>query len=147
MRALLQRAARGRVVVDGAVVGELDPAPGLVILLGVGPADGEAEAHLLVRLVGPSDEIRESILRTVGDRAEVSFSLDLPFVRMRKVGDLPTMVAKFTTDIPSLTAWGEPFLLGPGSIHVAHTPDERIAKRELLEAVDLYVDLASSLVR
>ena len=41
---------------------------------------------------------------------------------MRKVGDLPTMVAKFTTDIPSLTDWGEPFLLGPGSIHVAHTP-------------------------
>ncbi len=50
---------------------------------------------------------------------------------MRKVGDLPTMVAKFTTDIPSLTNWGEPFLLGPGSIHVAHTPNEKIAKKEL----------------
>jgi acetylornithine deacetylase len=45
------------------------------------------------------------------------------------------MVAKFTTDVPSLTNWGEPFLPGPGSIHVAHTPDERIRKRELLEAV------------
>jgi acetylornithine deacetylase len=56
------------------------------------------------------------------------------------------MVAKFTTDIPSLTAWGEPFLLGPGSIHVAHTPDERISKRELLEAVNLYVELATQLV-
>ena len=55
------------------------------------------------------------------------------------------MIAKFTTDIPSLTAWGEPFLLGPGSIHVAHTPDEKIAKKELLEAVDLYVDLAQEL--
>jgi acetylornithine deacetylase len=107
----------------------------------------KAEAHLLVRLVGPSDELREEILRAVGDRAEVRFSLDLPFVRMRQVGDLPTMVAKFTTDIPSLTAWGEPFLLGPGSIHVAHTPDEKIRKAELLEAVDLYVDLASHLVR
>jgi acetylornithine deacetylase len=65
---------------------------------------------------------------------------------MRKVGNLPTMVAKFTTDIPSLTAWGEPFLLGPGSIHVAHTPHEKIAKKELLEAVSLYVELATSLV-
>jgi acetylornithine deacetylase len=66
---------------------------------------------------------------------------------MRKVGELPTMVAKFTTDIPSLSAWGEPFLLGPGSIHVAHTPNEKIAKRELLEAVDLYVQLAAGLVQ
>ncbi|CAN5649614.1 M20 family metallopeptidase [soil metagenome] len=106
----------------------------------------KAEAHLLVRLVGPSEVIRESILKTVGDRADVEFSLDLPFVRMRKVGDLPTMVAKFTTDIPSLTAWGEPFLLGPGSIHVAHTPNEKIAKKELLECVDLYYNLASDLV-
>jgi acetylornithine deacetylase len=106
----------------------------------------KAEAHLLIRLVGPSEEIRENILKVVGDRADVAFSLDLPFVRMRKVGDLPTMVAKFTTDIPSLTEWGEPFLLGPGSIHVAHTPNEKIAKKELLEAVDLYYNLASSLV-
>ena len=104
-----------------------------------------AEAHLLVRLVGPSGEIRRSITEAVGDRADVLFSLDLPFVRMRRVGTLPTMIAKFTTDIPSLTAWGEPFLLGPGSIHCAHTPDERIAKKELLEAVTLYVDLAQEL--
>jgi acetylornithine deacetylase len=106
----------------------------------------KAEAHILIRLVGPSEEIRQNILKMVGDRADVTFSLDLPFVRMRKVGDLPTMVAKFTTDIPSLTEWGEPFLLGPGSIHVAHTPDEKIAKKELLEAVDLYYNLAASLV-
>jgi acetylornithine deacetylase len=106
----------------------------------------KAEAHLLIRLVGPADEIKRSIVAAVGDRADVDFSLELPFIRMRKVGNLPTMIAKFTTDIPSLTAWGEPFLLGPGSIHVAHTPDERIAKKELLEAVDLYVELATSLV-
>jgi acetylornithine deacetylase len=107
----------------------------------------KAEAHLLIRLVGPSDEIKRSIVAAVGDRAVVDFSLELPFVRMRKVGNLPTMVAKFTTDIPSLTAWGEPFLLGPGSIHVAHTPQEKIAKKELLEAVNLYVELATSLVQ
>ena len=106
----------------------------------------KAEAHLLVRLVGPSDDTKAAIIAAVAGRARVEFSLELPFVQMRKVGRLPTMVAKFTTDIPSLTAWGEPFLLGPGSIHVAHTPFEKLAKKELLEAVELYVELARELV-
>ncbi len=107
----------------------------------------KAEAHILVRLVGPSHETKAAILTAVAGRARVEFSLELPFVRMRQVGRLPTMVAKFTTDIPSLTNWGEPFLLGPGSIHVAHTPDEKISKKELLEAVELYVELATELVQ
>jgi acetylornithine deacetylase len=107
----------------------------------------KAEAHLLIRTVGPSQEIMDAITRAVAGRCEVTSSLDLSYVRMRRVGSLPTMIAKFATDIPSLTAWGEPFLLGPGSIHVAHTPDEKISKKELLECVNLYVDLATSLVR
>ncbi len=106
----------------------------------------KAEAHILVRLVGPAKEIREAVVRAVNGRCEVSFSLELPFVQMRALDGFETMVAKFTTDVPSLTNWGEPFLLGPGSIHVAHTPDERIAKRELLEAVELYTKLARRLV-
>lgn len=106
----------------------------------------KAEAHLLIRTVGPSEEIKEAITKVVGDRAQVGFSLDLSYVRMRRVGNLPTMIAKFATDIPTLSNWGEPFLLGPGSIHVAHTPNERIAKKELLECVDLYVELATSLI-
>jgi acetylornithine deacetylase len=107
----------------------------------------KAEAHLLIRTVGPSQEIKDMILKAVGDRAKVTFSLDLSFVRMRKVGNLPTMVAKFATDIPTLSNWGEPFLLGPGSIHVAHTPNEKISKKELLECVDLYVELATQLTQ
>lgn len=106
----------------------------------------KAEAHLLIRTVGPAEEIKQAIMRVVRGRAEVTFSLDLSYVRMRKVGNLPTMIAKFATDIPTLTNWGEPFLLGPGSIHVAHTPDEKIAKKELLECVELYVELATSLI-
>jgi acetylornithine deacetylase len=108
----------------------------------------KAEAHLLVRLVGPSDGVKAAILKTVGDRAEVSFTLDLAYVRLRRVEipGLETMVAKFATDIPSLTNWGEPLLLGPGSIHTAHTPDERVSKKELLECVDWYVKLAKKLV-
>src|SRR6185437_1222681 len=106
----------------------------------------KAEAHLLVRLVGPAEEIKSAIVQTVADRADVEFSLELPFVQMRAVEGMATMVAQFTTDIPSLTIWGEPFVLGPGSIHVAHTPDERIRKSELLECVELYVRLAKGLV-
>jgi len=105
----------------------------------------KAEAHILIRTVGPSEQLKEEIERVVAGRADVTFSLDLAAVRMRRVGQLPTMVAKFATDIPSLTNWGEPFLLGPGSIHVAHTPDEKISKKELLECVNLYVELATSL--
>jgi len=67
-------------------------------------------------------------------------------VRRRAVEGLPTMVAKFTTDIPRLSNWGEPLLRGPGSIHVAHTPHERLAKRELLEAVELYIKVAKQLL-
>ncbi len=106
-----------------------------------------AEAHLLIRLVGPSEAIRAAITEAVGGRCEVKFTLELPFVQMRPLEGFETMVAKFTTDIPSLTNWGEPFLLGPGSIHTAHTPEERVAKTELMRAVDLYVRLATQLVR
>ena len=59
---------------------------------------------------------------------------------------LPTMIAKFTTDIPQLSNWGEPLLLGPGSIHVAHTPYEKLAKKELREAVELYIRVAKQLL-
>ena len=105
----------------------------------------KAEAHLLIRLVGPTEDVMDAIERCVAGRVRVEYSLDLKFVRMRTVGDRPTMIAKFATDIPTLTNWGEPFLLGPGSIHVAHTPDERISKKELLECVGLYVELAAGL--
>jgi len=110
----------------------------------------KAEAQVLIRLVGPSDVVKKMVIDTVGDRAEVAFTLDLSFVRLRKVEGIPgleTMVAKYATDIPSLTNWGEPLLLGPGSIHVAHTPDERLSKKELVECVGLYVELVKKLVQ
>ena len=72
--------------------------------------------------------------------------LDSPFIRLRAAEGLPTMVVKFSTDIPYLSNWGKPLLLGPGSIHVAHTPQERLAKRELHEAVELYIKVAKQLL-
>lgn len=106
-----------------------------------------AEAQLLIRLVGPADETRAAVLKAVGNLAKVEFTLEIPFQRFRAIDGLSTMIAAFTTDIPWLASWGEPLLLGPGSIHVAHTHDERLAKRELLEAVELYVKVARGLVR
>lgn len=105
-----------------------------------------AEAELLIRLVGPAEETRAAVLKAVGKLAEVAFTLEIPFQRLRAIEGLPTMVAAFTTDIPWLSMWGEPLLLGPGSIHVAHTREERLAKRELMEAVELYVKVARGLV-
>jgi acetylornithine deacetylase len=105
-----------------------------------------AEAQVLVRLVGDSAPIRAAILDAAAGLAEVDFTLEIPFVRLRAVEGLPTMIAKFTTDIPKLTNWGEPLLLGPGSIHVAHTPYEKLAKKELFEAIDLYIKVAKQLL-
>jgi len=105
-----------------------------------------AEAQILIRLVGDSAGTRAAIEQCAAGLAEVDFTLEIPFVRLRALEGFPTMVAKFTTDIPQLSNWGEPLLLGPGSIHVAHTPFEKLAKRELLEAVDLYMQVARQLL-
>jgi len=105
-----------------------------------------AEAQVAVRLVGDSAPVRAAILEAAAGLADVDFTLEIPFVRLRTAEGFPTMIAKFTTDIPKLTNWGEPLLLGPGSIHVAHTPHEKIAKRELLDAVDLYIRVAKQLL-
>jgi acetylornithine deacetylase len=106
----------------------------------------KAEAQVLVRTVTDSGPVRAQLTEIAGDLAEVEFTLDTPFIRMRAVEGLPTMVAKFSTDIPQLNNWGEPLLLGPGSIHVAHTPFEKLAKKELLEAVELYIKVAKQLL-
>jgi acetylornithine deacetylase len=106
----------------------------------------KAEAQVLVRTVTDSGPVRAQLTALAGDLAEVEFTLDTPFVRLRAVEGLPTMIAKFSTDIPQLSNWGEPLLLGPGSIHVAHTPFEKLAKKELLEAVELYIKVAKQLL-
>ena len=107
----------------------------------------EASATILIRLVGPSDAIRVALQQAAGQDAEVEVTLEIPFQKLKRIEGLPTMVAAFTTDIPALTNWGEPLLLGPGSIHVAHTPRERLAKQELFDAIELYTNIAHRLVQ
>ncbi|MBO0910256.1 MAG: M20/M25/M40 family metallo-hydrolase [Acidobacteria bacterium] len=106
----------------------------------------KARALLLYRLTGPSDELRRQITDTVGSLAKVEFTLDIPCVRLRRFEGFPTMVAAFTTDIPALGNWGQPLLVGPGSIHVAHSEREYVEKKQLHEAVELYCAIASKLL-
>jgi acetylornithine deacetylase len=104
-----------------------------------------AKADLFYRLVGPADALRRDIAEAVVGLAEVRFTRETPFLRLRTLDGLPTMVAAFTTDIPSMPNWGEPLLLGPGSIHVAHTEGEFVEKKQLLEAVEIYSSMAKRL--
>jgi acetylornithine deacetylase len=105
-----------------------------------------AIAHLLFRLVGSADELRQQIKQAAGSKAEANFILEIPFVELGTVPGIETMVAAFTTDIPALTRWGKPLLIGPGSIHMAHTEGEYIEKKQLLDAIDLYARIARELL-
>jgi acetylornithine deacetylase len=105
-----------------------------------------ASAELLFRTVGEGAPVRAA-LGVVESLVAVEQVLDIPAVRMHVVPGFETAVFPYTTDVPLLTRWGIPLLLGPGSIHVAHTDDEHIAIDELLHAVDLYESLAARLLR
>jgi acetylornithine deacetylase len=105
-----------------------------------------AKAELLFRMIGPSDQLRAQILDAARDLAAVHFVLEIPCIRLQRLNGLPSMVASFTTDIPALTNWGQPLLVGPGSIHVAHTEGEYVEKKQLRQAVDLYCSIAERLL-
>jgi acetylornithine deacetylase len=105
-----------------------------------------AKAQLLYRLVAPSEPLRAKIVAAVGEWAEAAFVLDIPYMRFVTVPGIETMTASFTTDIPQLSTWGRPMLMGPGSILVAHTEREFLAKAELMEAVELYTKIGNHLL-
>ncbi len=103
-----------------------------------------AEAEVFFRTVGDHAPLREMLHQTLTGRVEVQEILELPAVRMHTVPGFDTAVFSYFSDIPFLTNWGTPLLLGPGSIHVAHTDREHIAIDELNRAVDIYAKLAST---
>ena len=107
----------------------------------------EARAEILVRLVGDSSETKAKLADAAGtvDLREV---LELPALHLNALDGIDTTVVAYTTDIPAFGGqWGEPFLLGPGSIHVAHTPNEGVPKRQLLEAVAIYQNIVRQLCK
>jgi len=108
----------------------------------------EARADIMIRLVSDSGETKAALQRATAGRAELREIIEIPAVRLGTVDAIPTTVVAFTTDIPAFNgAWGEPFLIGPGSIHVAHTLEERVPKTQLTEAVDLYQRIVKELCK
>jgi acetylornithine deacetylase len=105
----------------------------------------QAQASVMMRVVSGIEELKELVLGVFDDRVTVSMPVQTPCVHMKAVPGFETSIVKYTTDIPKLTNWGRPLLLGPGSILVAHTDEERVAKKDLLEAVELYKKLARQL--
>lgn len=105
-----------------------------------------AEAEVFFRTVGEHAPLREMLRKTLAGRVEVTEILELPAARMHTVPGFETAVFSYFSDIPFLTNWGTPLLLGPGSIHVAHTDQEHLAIDELNRAVDVYEKLAATLL-
>ena len=124
-----------------------------IAVVGATGAVGQTTLKILEQRKFPIRELRAyasarsagTTVTFAGDQVKVEFPLELPFLRFRTIDGLPTMIAAFTTDIPKLTNWGEPLLIGPGSIHVAHTDGEFIEKKQLAEAIDLYCAIAKKL--
>jgi len=106
----------------------------------------DARADLHIRLVTEQGPVRELLERAVGSRARIEYLSFTPPVRLTAVPDFEQCVVGYTTDVPHLSNWGTPLLLGPGSIHDAHTARERIAKAELERGVELYVRLGRALL-
>lgn len=105
-----------------------------------------ASAELFVRLVDDGESTWRRISQAITS-VEVREVLRIPAVHLETVPGFDTMVAAYTTDIPAFGgAWGKPLLIGPGTIHVAHTEREHVPKRELVEAVEIYQRLVQQLL-
>jgi acetylornithine deacetylase len=106
-----------------------------------------ARAEVLLRTGASVDSLLETIRTCAGDRAVVTvpYRSEPTFFRVPRGTNGP--VVSFACDLPLLTAWGEPLLVGPGSIEDAHTTQEKIALAEVEEAVTVYADLAAELMQ
>jgi acetylornithine deacetylase len=106
-----------------------------------------AQAELFIRLVDSGDATLEAMKQAVHRKASIREVLTIPAVHLGSLPGFETTVVSFTTDIPALgESWGKPYLIGPGSIHVAHTTEERIPKSQILEAVQIYQQMVQQLL-
>jgi acetylornithine deacetylase len=104
-------------------------------------------AEIMIRLVADPEPVRRAVARAVEGRADAREILCIPAVMLGRLKGFDTTVVAYTSDIPEFGGtWGKPFLLGPGSIHVAHTLDEYVPKRQLVEAVEIYQKMVRQLL-
>jgi acetylornithine deacetylase len=104
-----------------------------------------ARAELQIRLGIDIEHVKRVLEDAVGTRGRLEYASAHNPVRLFAISGFDECVVRFTTDVPYLSQWGKPLLLGPGSILDAHTEHEKISKRELEESVQLYVKLAKKL--
>lgn len=105
-----------------------------------------AEAGIAVRLTTPRAPVEAMLEEIAATRGKIEVLSCSEPIRMLAVEGFKQKVVRFTTDIPHLPNWGQPLLLGAGSILVAHTKDEFVLKKDLETAVGLYVDLVKKLL-
>ena len=105
----------------------------------------KARAELQIRLGIDIEHVKRVLEDAVRERGQLEYASAHNPVRLFAVPGFEQCVVRFTTDVPYLSNWGKPLLIGPGSILDAHTDHERISKHELGQAVQLYVALAKSL--
>jgi acetylornithine deacetylase len=107
----------------------------------------QAHAEVFIRLIDDGMATRAAVKAAVDGKVDVREVLAVPAVHLGSLPGFETTVVAFTTDIPAFgNSWGKPYLLGPGSIHVAHTSEERIPKREILEAIQIYKRMVKQLI-
>lgn len=109
----------------------------------------KARAEVLVRTIGPTLQLQKELAECAGTEVKSSFPVELPYCK--NTAPAPkgweTTVVSYASDLPFHDSWGAGYQLGPGTIRVAHTAEERISKAELLRGVELYVKLAEDLIR
>jgi acetylornithine deacetylase len=105
-----------------------------------------AEAELMFRIVGDPDPVKAQVERWAAGRAELEYGSYIPAQHFHTIEGFEVAPVAYTSDIPLLGRWGTPLLFGPGSIHVAHTPDEFIDVGELRAAVGAYETIVRSVL-
>jgi len=107
----------------------------------------KAEAGMLIRLTTKREPIETALRNVIRGRGEIEVLSCSEPVKMLPVEGFNHKVVRFTTDIPHMPNWGQPLLLGPGSILVAHTKNEFVLKSDLIKSVSLYAKLTERLLR
>ncbi|HLU50194.1 MAG TPA: M20/M25/M40 family metallo-hydrolase [Planctomycetota bacterium] len=114
-----------------------------------------AEARVALRVVTSIDDAENKLFAaleasqgaTAANAASLAVEIlvRMPPAWLATIEGFPTTVVRYGTDVPFLANVGTPLLYGPGSIHHAHTLDERIEKRSIEQAIDDIVAIVGRL--